>query len=69
MNNKKKFYVGAYDQMSAYKIALQKSSGEIIFFLDSDDFFTYNKLKKMVNYFEKSKDDNIFMYRHIIFYN
>jgi glycosyltransferase involved in cell wall biosynthesis len=68
-NNKKKFYVGAYDQMRAYKIALQKSSGKIIFFLDSDDFFIYNKIKKMVNYFEKSKEENIFMDRPIIFYN
>ena len=68
-NNKEKFYVGAYDQMNAYKTALQKSSGEIIFFLDSDDFFAYNKLKRMVNYFEKNQEDNIFMDRPIIFYN
>lgn len=68
-NNKKKFYVGAYDQINAYKIALLKSSGEIIFFLDSDDFFSYNKLKIMVNYFKKNKEDKIFMDRPIIFYN
>lgn len=68
-NKKNKFYIGAYDQINAYKSALKKSSGEIIFFLDSDDFFSYNKLKIMVNYFKKNKQDNIYMDRPIIFYN
>ena len=68
-NKNKKFSIGAYDQINAYEIALKKSSGKIIFFLDSDDFFSYNKLKKMVNYFEKSKKANIFMDKPIIFYS
>ena len=68
LKKKKKFNVGSYDQMSAYKIAIKKSSGQIIFFLDSDDFFFYKKLKIMVNYFKKNINNNIFMDRAIFFY-
>ena len=68
-NKKKKFNIGSYDQMNAYKIALNNSTGKIIFFLDSDDFFVYNKLKEIVKYFVINKDKNIVMDKPIIFFN
>ena len=36
---------GSYCQINSYKKAFQISTGEIIFFLDSDDFFCKNKIK------------------------
>jgi glycosyltransferase involved in cell wall biosynthesis len=68
-NKKKKFNVGSYDQINTYKTALNKSSGEIIFFLDSDDFFSYNKIKEIVNYFKKNADQNLVMDRPTIFFS
>jgi glycosyltransferase involved in cell wall biosynthesis len=68
-NKEKKYNVGSYDQINAYKIALYKSSGEIIFFLDSDDFFKNNKIQEIVKYFIKNKYQNIVMDRPIIFFN
>ena len=68
-NKKKKFHIGSYDQINAYKIAVNNSSGEIIFFLDSDDFFAYNKLKEIVHYFVKNPKESIVMDRPIIFFN
>jgi glycosyltransferase involved in cell wall biosynthesis len=68
-NKKKKFNVGSYDQINAYKIALDKSSGEIIFFLDSDDFFSINKVNEVVKYFMRNHDENILMDKPIIYFN
>ena len=68
-NKKKKNYIGSYDQIKAYKIALNYSSGEIIFFLDSDDFFAKNKINTAVKYFLNNKNDNIVMDKPIIFFN
>jgi glycosyltransferase involved in cell wall biosynthesis len=39
IRNRMRSNVGSYDQLNAYKLALSKANGEIIFFLDSDDFF------------------------------
>jgi glycosyltransferase involved in cell wall biosynthesis len=43
--------VGSYDQLNAYKLALSKANGEIIFFLDSDDFFKKNKIINLLKIF------------------
>jgi glycosyltransferase involved in cell wall biosynthesis len=52
---------GSYCQINAYKKAFQISTGEIIFFLDSDDFFCKNKIKIIVNHFQNNiKDEIIF---------
>lgn len=66
---KKKLYIGSYDQINAYKIALNYSSGEIILFLDSDDYFANKKIVEVVKYFMKNGDKNIIMDRPIIFFN
>tara|TARA_B110000977_G_scaffold201338_1_gene295420 strand:- start:1051 stop:1860 length:810 start_codon:yes stop_codon:yes gene_type:complete len=53
-NNKRGKY-GSYNQMKAYQRAFKKSNGDIIFLLDSDDFFTKNKIKSVVNAFSNNK--------------
>ena len=39
---------GSLNQINAFKKAIELSSGEIIFFLDSDDYFHEKKLKKLL---------------------
>jgi glycosyltransferase involved in cell wall biosynthesis len=50
-NNKKKSKHGAYNQMNSYLEAFYHSKGEILLFLDSDDFFKNNKILKIVKFF------------------
>ena len=50
---------GSYNQINSYYRGFLKSKGKYIFFLDSDDYFKKNKLKKIINYFEKNPDVNI----------
>ena len=42
---------GSFNQMNAFKKAIEMSTGDIIFFLDSDDFFHEEKIEKIVNAF------------------
>ncbi len=42
---------GSFNQMNAFKNAIELSTGDIIFFLDSDDFFHKNKIEKIINEF------------------
>ena len=53
--NQKNTRFGSYNQMNAYKKAFEKSSGNIIFFLDSDDYFHKDKIEKVVNKFKLDK--------------
>ncbi len=50
---------GSFNQMNAYKEAFKKSSGEIIFFLDSDDYFHEEKISKVVGKFISKKNVEI----------
>ena len=52
IENKKRTKYGSLNQIRAYERAFKISKGEIILFLDSDDFFHKNKIKKIVNHFE-----------------
>ena len=45
---------GSYNQMKSIFRAFKKSSGKIILFLDSDDFFHKKKISEIVKYFDKS---------------
>ena len=58
VNNKHGNY-GSFNQMNAYKEAFKKSSGEIIFFLDSDDYFHEEKINKVLEVFNSSKNIEI----------
>ena len=56
IRNKKRGKYGSFNQINAYKRAFKKSSGDIIFFLDSDDFFKKDKIKTVVNEFLNNKN-------------
>ena len=53
IKNKKKTITGSFNQLAAYKRMFKISKGEIIFFLDSDDYFhrdkVYNVIKKYIS--------------------
>ena len=53
--NTKNSKFGSYNQMNAYRNAFKKSNGEIIFFLDSDDYFCIDKIEKVINEFTLKK--------------
>jgi len=59
VNNKKKFNIFSYDQLNSYFYASRYVKGEIILFLDSDDFFDKNKIKNIVSYFDLNKNKQI----------
>ena len=42
---------GSLNQINAFKRAVEISTGDIIFFLDSDDFFNINKVEKIIKLF------------------
>jgi len=65
----KKTQFGCYNQINACQLGLKKSKGEIIFFLDSDDFFAKNKIEVVMNYFEMKNDLKFLMDKPYIFYN
>ena len=44
------------DQRQSYHRCLEFSKGEIIFFLDSDDYFSRRKLSTVINEFLKKKE-------------
>ncbi len=54
ISNKKRGKNSSFNQLEAYERAFRKSSGEIIFFLDSDDFFKKNKISKVISKFENN---------------
>ncbi len=55
IKNKKKTKFGSYNQMDAVRRSLYKSKGEIIFLLDSDDYFKKKKIKILIELFNKNK--------------
>ncbi len=55
IKNKRRTKFGCFNQINAYKKALNKSKGSIIFFLDSDDWFMPSKIKTILNVFKKKE--------------
>ena len=55
----KKTKFGSLNQINAYYKGFLKSKGDIIFFLDSDDFFVKSKIKKNLNFYKKNRDVKI----------
>ena len=51
---------GSFNQMNAYYLGFKKSKGEVIFFLDSDDYFKKNKISLVIDEFKKNYTDIIF---------
>lgn len=65
--SKRKF--NTYFQIQTYLYAFKKSKGKFIFFLDSDDFFKKNKIKKMMNFFIKNSNNQILFDKPIIYHS
>tara|TARA_B100001121_G_C18614831_1_gene586282 strand:+ start:182 stop:964 length:783 start_codon:yes stop_codon:yes gene_type:complete len=59
IENKKRTPYGSLNQINAYKSAFKKSTGEILMFLDSDDYFEKNKVEKVISYFQNNSYKNI----------
>ena len=57
--NKKKTKFGSYNQINCIMAALKFCKGEIISFIDSDDFFKKTKIQEVINFFRKNKKTNI----------
>jgi glycosyltransferase involved in cell wall biosynthesis len=68
--NKRTKY-GSYNQMNSILRAFKKSSGKIIFFLDSDDFFHKKKILNIVKYFNRNdnKEKKLIFDLPYIFYS
>ena len=60
IKNKKKTEHGSYNQINAYYKGFIKSKGNYIFFLDSDDFFTKDKIKLNIKELKKKGNNLIF---------
>ena len=59
IKNKRKTNIGSYNQINSYYLGFLKSKGKIIFFLDSDDFFSNKKIYEVMNFFKKKKETNL----------
>ena len=59
IQNTKKTEIGSFNQINAYEEAFKVSGGEIIFFLDSDDYFHEDKIEEIVKYFNYNKEAKI----------
>lgn len=59
IKNKFQTNFGSLNQINAFKKAIELSTGDIIFFLDSDDYFHENKIKKIIDFFNENKNKMI----------
>ena len=59
IENKIQTKFGSLNQLNAFKEAIKISKGDLIFLLDSDDYFNKEKIEKVVNYFENNKKAKI----------
>lgn len=66
-NKKEKF--GSYNQINSYSTALKFCNGELIFLLDSDDFFSKNKIFKIVKFFSRFPNKDIIFDLPFIYYS
>ena len=59
LKNKKQTNFGSINQLNAFKNAINLSSGSLIFFLDSDDYFHEKKVETVVDYFKNDVSKKI----------
>ena len=59
IKNKTQTGYGSFNQMNAFKKSVELSTGDIIFFLDSDDYFKKNKIEKIINFFLENEEKKI----------
>ena len=55
IKNKKKTHQGSFDQINSYYKGFKNSHGEFLFFLDSDDYFKKNKVKTVIDEFNRKQ--------------
>lgn len=60
---------GTYHLLDTYLYGYNKSKGQILSFLDADDFFNKNKIKKIVNFFENNSRNKILFDKPINYYS
>ena len=68
IRNKNRGVISSYNQIKGIIRSLKKSKGQIICLLDSDDWFKKNKIKEVVNFFNKNKDQDILFDKPILFF-
>ncbi len=68
IENKLRGKIFSFNQLQAIFASLKKSKGEIVCILDSDDFFKKNKIKRIVNFFNENKKQEILFDRPINYY-
>ena len=68
IKNKSRGITSSYNQIKGIIRSLKKSKGQIICLLDSDDWFKKNKIKEVVNFFNKNKDQDILFDKPILFF-
>ena len=59
IENKTQTNFGSFNQINAFKKSIQSSTGDIVFLLDSDDFFKKDKIEKVIDFFSKNENENI----------
>ncbi len=59
IENKNQTKYGSLNQLNAFKESINQSTGELIFFLDSDDYFHEKKVETIVNYFKNNSETKI----------
>ena len=60
IKNKNQTKYGTINQLNDFKNAINLKNVELIFFLDSDDYFHEKKVETVVNYFKNDFSKNIF---------
>ena len=68
IRNKNRGIISSYNQIKGIIRSLKKSKGQIICLLDSDDWFKKNKIKEVVNFFNKHKNQDILFDKPILFF-
>ena len=68
IKNKNRGIISSYNQIKGIIRSLKKSKGQIICLLDSDDWFKKNKIKEVVNFFNKNKNQDILFDKPILFF-
>ncbi|MDB3888955.1 glycosyltransferase family 2 protein, partial [Candidatus Pelagibacter sp.] len=56
INKRSKFKEAALDAKNGYMSLLSHAKGEIIFLLDSDDYFKKDKVRNVINAYKKNKN-------------
>ena len=59
IENKIQTKFGSLNQLNAFKEAVKISKGDLIFLLDSDDYFDKEKIEKIVDFFNNNKKAKI----------